>query len=172
MQLVRKAQRRNQNVSFFSNISLRTLEDQGFFGEFLDFMRDNRNLAGQLIFEMTQDDLEKMRPGTRRNLENLAAMGFRLSMDQVRDLNLDYAGLEELGVRYVKLEADRMRDSLPDDAAVAEMHRFRSRLDRFGMNLIVEKIESEGALKELLDFRLEYGQGYLFGEPRLSREGG
>ncbi len=172
VQLVRKAQRRNQNVSFFSNISLRTLEDQGFFGEFLDFMRDNRNLAGQLIFEMTQDDLEKMRPGTRRNLENLAAMGFRLSMDQVRDLNLDYAGLEELGVRYVKLEADRMRDSLPDDAAVAEMHRFRSRLDRFGMNLIVEKIESEGALKELLDFRLEYGQGYLFGEPRLSREGG
>ena len=38
-----------------------------------------------------------------------------------------------------------------------------------GVNLVVEKLESEAVLLELLDFQVDYGQGYLFGEPRLSR---
>jgi cyclic-di-GMP phosphodiesterase TipF (flagellum assembly factor) len=34
---------------------------------------------------------------------------------------------------------------------------------------VVEKIESEAMLVELLDLGIDYGQGYLFGEPRLSK---
>ena len=41
--------------------------------------------------------------------------------------------------------------------------------DRHGMDMIVEKIESEQQLLDLLDLRIDYGQGYLFGEPRLAR---
>ena len=41
--------------------------------------------------------------------------------------------------------------------------------DRHGIDMIVEKIESEDELLELLDLRIDYGQGYLFGEPRLAR---
>jgi cyclic-di-GMP phosphodiesterase TipF (flagellum assembly factor) len=35
--------------------------------------------------------------------------------------------------------------------------------------MIVEKIEHDSDLVELLDFEVDFGQGYLFGEPRLSR---
>ena len=34
----------------------------------------------------------------------------------------------------------------------------------------VEKIETEKQLVELLDFNIDYGEGFLFGEPRRSDE--
>ena len=42
-------------------------------------------------------------------------------------------------------------------------------VDRHGMDLIVEKVEKESDLLELLDLRVDFGQGYLFGAPRLTR---
>jgi cyclic-di-GMP phosphodiesterase TipF (flagellum assembly factor) len=42
-------------------------------------------------------------------------------------------------------------------------------LDREGLDLIVEKIEDERQVVELLDYEIDFGQGFLFGEPRLSR---
>jgi cyclic-di-GMP phosphodiesterase TipF (flagellum assembly factor) len=38
---------------------------------------------------------------------------------------------------------------------------------RHGIQLIAEKIESEAKLLEVLDLDVDYGQGYLFGEPQL-----
>ena len=46
----------------------------------------------------------------------------------------------------------------------------KRRLDRAGIDLIVEKIETEQMLLELLDYNIDFGQGYLFGEPRKSQE--
>ena len=43
-------------------------------------------------------------------------------------------------------------------------------MDVAGVDLIVEKIETEQMLVELLDYDIDFGQGYLFGEPRLSQD--
>jgi cyclic-di-GMP phosphodiesterase TipF (flagellum assembly factor) len=43
-------------------------------------------------------------------------------------------------------------------------------MDSAGIDLIVEKIETEQMLVELLEYSIDFGQGYLFGEPRLSKE--
>jgi cyclic-di-GMP phosphodiesterase TipF (flagellum assembly factor) len=42
-------------------------------------------------------------------------------------------------------------------------------LRRQQIDLIVEKVEDESLLIELLDSDVDYGQGYLFGEPRPAR---
>ena len=171
IQLVRKVQRRNQNTGFFCNVSPRTLEDRNFFLQFVEFMNENAGLAQNLIFELPQDSYDTMGPDMAHNLEALAEAGYRLSMDQVRDLDLDFARLQELGVRYVKIGADRIAEWLQRPETADSVRRLRGRLDRFGMNLVIEKIEGEDVLVEVLDTRADYGQGYLFGEPRLSREG-
>ena len=64
-------------------------------------------------------------------------------------------------------------DSLPchvsDVQQSIDAAEIKKWLDRDGLDLIVEKIEDEKQLVELLDFGIDFGQGYLFGEPRLSR---
>ncbi len=42
-------------------------------------------------------------------------------------------------------------------------------LSRFGIDLIAEKIESEGTVVDLLDYEVKFGQGYLFSPPRPVR---
>ena len=42
-------------------------------------------------------------------------------------------------------------------------------VNQHGMDLIVEKIEKESVFLELLDLRADFGQGYLFGAPRLTQ---
>jgi cyclic-di-GMP phosphodiesterase TipF (flagellum assembly factor) len=46
------------------------------------------------------------------------------------------------------------------------MRALKGALDREAMDLIVEKIETEEMLLDLLDLNIDFGQGYLFGEPR------
>jgi cyclic-di-GMP phosphodiesterase, flagellum assembly factor TipF len=46
---------------------------------------------------------------------------------------------------------------------------FSDLLGRFGIDLIAEKIESEGTVVDLLDFDVRFGQGFLFSPPRPVR---
>ena len=46
---------------------------------------------------------------------------------------------------------------------------FSDLLGRFGIDLIAEKIESEGTVVDLLDYDVRFGQGFLFSPPRPVR---
>lgn len=52
-----------------------------------------------------------------------------------------------------------------------DLEGLRRELDRANIDLIVAKVERESDLIEILEFRVDYGQGFLFGEPRSSRDG-
>ena len=170
VQLVRKSQRRELNFAFFCNISRYTLMDTSFFPEFIDFMERNAGLASSLIFEFTQADLAIHDRGTERNLAQLSDLGFRFSVDGVTSLDIDVESLIQRRISFLKIDATTALETLQDADASLQLHRMKRALDRAGINLIVEKIEEEEQLIELLDYGIDFGQGYLFGTPRLSRE--
>ena len=43
-------------------------------------------------------------------------------------------------------------------------------LARSEIDLMVDRIEEERDVVEILDFDVDFGQGYLFGEPRQPRD--
>jgi cyclic-di-GMP phosphodiesterase TipF (flagellum assembly factor) len=47
---------------------------------------------------------------------------------------------------------------------------FAELAQRYGVELIAEKIESEREVVDILDLNVSYGQGHLFGEPRAIKE--
>jgi cyclic-di-GMP phosphodiesterase TipF (flagellum assembly factor) len=165
IQLLRKIRQRNLELGFVCNISQHTLSDRGFFRDFIGFMQDNAELAASIVFEFPQRAIVAIGDNLRRDLDALARLGFRFSLDQVTDLDLDIDALAARSFRFVKIEAGRL---LAPDSGVdpAELKR---RLDAKGIDLVVEKIETEAMLVEMLDLNIDFGQGYLFGEPRLSR---
>ena len=168
VQLVRKTQRLNQNIGFFCNFSAYSLTDGHFFNNFVEFMRDNRALAPNLIFEFPQSAIVNRDAEMEEQLKLLASLGFRFSMDQVSSLNLDYDDLMAQHFKYIKVEAGTLLAELISPTTSIAIEDIKRVFDRHGMDLIVEKIETEPALIELLDFRIDFGQGYLFGEPCLS----
>jgi cyclic-di-GMP phosphodiesterase TipF (flagellum assembly factor) len=170
VQLVRKSQRRKLNFAFFCNISKYTLEDTSFFPEFIEFMQDNTELAENLIFEFGHADLLAQDRYITSNLGQLGELGFRFSVDRVEDLNLDVDELISRRVSFVKVGATTALNTLENSDEALQFYRIKHALERAGIELIVEKIEKEEQLVDLLDYGINYGQGYLFGTPRLSRD--
>lgn len=171
VQLLRNRHNRNSNIGFFCNISPHTLADTRFFNQFITFMTENSKLAPYLIFEFSHATVANQDDEIRRQLARLAALGFRFSLDQISTLNLDYAALAEQHFKYVKIDAETLLREIPQPSTDIDLQDFKRALERQGIDLVVEKIETEDVLREILDFQVDYGQGYLFGEPRTSLGG-
>ncbi len=151
--------------AFFCNITSLTLNDPKFMGDLVEFIAQNRDLAPRLVFELGQRDLAAMSAETLPVLGGLSSLGCRFSMDQVKSVSFDYAQLDVRRIRFIKIEAALVLRELREEGGLRRLKRMKAELDTNGIDLIVEKIESEKQLLELLDLEIDYGQGFLFGKP-------
>jgi len=169
VQILRKISRKNNEVGVFCNISARSLSDSDFFEQFIEFMGENRELAGTIVFEFAQDAFDDLGPVEIANLAALVDLGYRFSIDNVTRLDLDGASLSRHGVRYVKVDAATLMN--PPRTASAHIHAadLAAFLARHGITLIATRIESESQVVDILDYDVKFGQGNLFAPPRLVR---
>ena len=170
IQLVRQTRREQPNILFFCNISNKTLTDIEFFTDFIDFMANNTQLASSLVFEFSQQTIEDSTFEIQTNLKRLAGLGFRLAVDQLKDLNFDLSTLSSKGFKFIKIDAHLLHEVAKGEDALINMNSLKGAMDRQAMDLIVEKIETEEMLVELLDLKIDFGQGYLFGEPKAVKK--
>jgi cyclic-di-GMP phosphodiesterase TipF (flagellum assembly factor) len=178
VQIVRRLAKQDRKVGIFCNISLGSLRDESFFPQFLDFLSDNKDMAGGLIFELGQSAFEQRGSVEARNMAKLADIGFRFSLDKVHNLDLDFQDLARADVKFVKIAAQTLVDELVEmdgrltlktlkDIQAAD---YASLTRRYGVEVIAEKVEAERQVVDVLELDIAYGQGHLFGEPRAIRE--
>ena len=178
VQIVRKLMKQDRRIGIFCNLSPAALADEHFFPQFLDFMRENRDLAGSVIFEIPQDAYENRTSIEARAMSKLVDLGFRFSIDRVTNTEIDLPDLERSGVRYVKVAAStlveqvinrglRPRSAITREIAAADIAAV---FQRYGVDLIAERIEAEDTVLEVLDLDVPYAQGHLFGAPRAIKE--
>lgn len=151
--------------AYFCNITSLTLNDPKFMGDLVEFIAQNRDLAPRLVFELGQRDLASISADALPVLGGLSSLGCRFSMDLVKSISFDYAQLEARRIRFIKVEAGLLLRELKDSGGLRRLKRIKTELDANGIDMIVEKIESEKQLIELLDLDIDYGQGFLFGKP-------
>ncbi|MCC2112501.1 MAG: EAL domain-containing protein, partial [Hyphomicrobiales bacterium] len=160
---------RNRGLGMFCNIALESLADHDFFQEMGGFLEANRELADSLILEFRQKTVRGMSPVEIEGLGALAQMGYRFSIDNVRDLKTDFHDLADRGFRFVKIRADMLLRDWSKSGSDIHAADFVNLLSRYGMEMIVERIETETTVVDLLDFDVRYGQGNLFSIPRPVR---
>jgi cyclic-di-GMP phosphodiesterase TipF (flagellum assembly factor) len=169
VQVVRRLTAKNREIGLFCNIAADTLIDSASFPQFSEFMEANRALAAAIVFELAQSTVRAMGPIEQESLAALAQLGFRFSMDRVTDLKIEPRELAARGFRFVKVPATLLLARAATTASDIHPADFSDLLGRFGIDLIAEKIESEGAVVDLLDFDVRFGQGFLFSPPRPVR---
>lgn len=166
IQVIRRLGPRRPEMRFFCNISSVSLNDKDFFPQFVDFMLDNHELADRLVFEFSQQDVERQHNKVWQSLASLGKRGFRFSMDNVDTLNHDLSDLAARYFRYVKLTPEL----LLNDNIDIDRNDIKQAYLRYDIEIIVEKIETDPVLVEILDCGITRGQGYLFGEPSISSD--
>jgi len=172
VQIVRRLAAKHREVGVFCNISGDTLTDAEFFPQFLEYMHHNRDLAPHIVFEFAQDAVTKAGAKGEENLAYLASLGFALSLDHVETLAIDFARLKNVGFRHIKIRAQVLTHGMSGAQASVAAEDLKQLLERHGLNLIAERVEDEKTVVQLLDYGVDFAQGYLFGEPRAVREDG
>ena len=178
VQIVRRLAKQDRRIGIFCNISLTSLRDETFFPQFLEFLNENRDLSGALIFELGQDAFGTRGSVEARNMAKLADLGFRFSLDKVTSIDFDLQDLHRSDVRFVKIGAGVLLEQLlniegkPALKFLKDIHAgdYAALLARYGIEVIAEKIENERQVVDVLEVEIGYGQGHLFGEPRPIRD--
>ena len=170
VQMVRKALKKDLSVKFFCNLSLATLRDKMFLESFVEFLASNAALAPNLIFEVEYQAIHEEDPFTIAALKRLALQGCHFSVDHVPNLvGVDFDRLRKYAVQFLKVDIHLLLEALQQQNAPLSVRAFKEHASRNKMDVIVTKIEEERDLLEILDYQFDYGQGYLFGKPRLNR---
>jgi len=153
----------------FCNISPATIFDVDFFTRFTDYLDANDDLANRLVFEFTYPAVEMMHERVKKNLRAIADRGFSFSVDHIRRFDLNWSALREQNFRFVKASgALLLNESCKGDIGAARIKAFKKALLENEIDLIVEKVEFEAQMPQILSMGIDYGQGSLFGSPRLA----
>jgi cyclic-di-GMP phosphodiesterase TipF (flagellum assembly factor) len=170
VQVVRRLMTKNRDVGLICNIAAATLADAEYFPQFVEFMEANRALAPALAFEFPKAAYRAFGLKESEALSTLMSLGFRFSLDNVADLKFEPHDLADRGFRFIKVPATLLLGH-GAGASASDIHPadLTGLLGRYGIEMIVEKIEDEATVLDLLDLDVRYGQGHLFSPPRPVR---
>lgn len=167
LQILRDRRDEVEDISYILNITSATLHDTGFMNDLITFLSQFRSLSPRLVFELPLHEIEVADKNLLALLEGLTQLGCRFSVDQVRKRRIDVGLLKSRHIHFLKLDAGWLLRESKQENGAAKIQKLKKQVDRSGLQLIVEKIERDSELRELLEYGIDYGQGYLFGKPDL-----
>ena len=166
VRVLRRLQTKTKDVGVFCNISAQTLADREVMAQIIDFAEANQMLAPVLTFELAHPSIRTMGSRENENLSRLTDLGFKLSVDHVADLRFDARELADRKCAWMKIPASVLLGRTQQATSDIHPADISGLLSRNGIELIVEKVESEANVVDLLDFDVKFGQGNLFSPPR------
>jgi len=166
-QVARLLEERRKAGSVFSTFSGQSLDSDEFLAAFADTYESQSGLAQQLVLTFAQSDVRGFRGPQWDMLDEMRELGFRFALRAVTDLDLDFEALAQVGFAFVKLDADVFLEGLPAPGAVLPAADICRHLGGFGLALVVEHIDDEAKRARVQATGVAFGQGRLFGGPRL-----
>lgn len=166
VQLIRRMQTRNKEIGVVVNLTGATLTGGTDFTALVEFLSANSALSESLIMEISQGAYAQMGPLEFESLNAISQLGFRFSLDQVRDLRIDAKALSDRGFRFVKTPGETLLSMASEGRSDIHPADLSDLLKRHGLSLIADRIESESTVIDLLDYDISYAQGFLFAPPR------
>lgn len=161
--------RRGRTGEFFSAVDGEALSDRQFSEDVDTIIGGDPALASRLVLAFSQADVRGLTPAQLFTLDSIAALGFRFSVEDIFDLDMDFELLARRGFVFAKLDAEVFLSGLPIGTTRVPAQDICRHLGKAGLALIVGKINDETARAKILGFGAVLGQGLLFGSPRPVR---
>jgi cyclic-di-GMP phosphodiesterase TipF (flagellum assembly factor) len=161
--------RRGRTGEFFSTVDGEALMDEQFGSDIDTITAGDKKLAARLVLAFSQADIRGLTPGQLKTLRSIADLGFRFSIEDITDLDMDFAELAAQGFTFAKLDAEVFLKGLPTGTGLVPSADICRHLEHSGLSLIVGKINDENARVKIVGFGAALGQGALFGSPRPVR---
>ena len=152
------------------NLSARQFMHRGLIESIRRIVSDTGIDPALLEFEITETALMQHGSQTLETLEQISAMGIRLSIDDFGTGYSSLAYLKRFPVHKIKIDRAFVRDlesSGEDRAIVAAIMALAGSLQ---LSVVAEGVETEAQLALLRSHGCDFAQGYLFAKPAAAAE--
>lgn len=159
---------RYPQIKLSINVSGTTAGDHSWLQSFINYVRENREVAERMTVELTETAALHAFEENVRFVTRLRDMGCRVAIDDFGAGYTSFRNLHNLRVDMVKIDGEYVKNlsASPDNQLFV-----RTLVDlakNFQLDTVAEWVGSEQDAEMLTDFGVDYFQGYYFGEPSLS----
>jgi diguanylate cyclase (GGDEF)-like protein len=159
---------RHENIKLTINVSGTTAGDQSWLQSFINYVRENREVAERMTVELTETAALQGFEENARFVTRLRDMGCRVAIDDFGAGYTSFRNLHNLRVDMVKIDGAYVQNlsESPDNQLFV-----RTLVDlakNFQLETVAEWVGSEADAKLLAGYGVDYFQGFYFGEPDIS----
>ncbi|MEK9971405.1 MAG: EAL domain-containing protein, partial [Ferrovibrio sp.] len=167
VEMLSERRRQGDRIDVAVNLSGHSLESAVFMAALREILADDPGLRSQLIFEITESTQITNLVHAANAVRQLRDDGHSVCLDDFGAGAASFPYLQALEVDYVKIDgayvkALQIAGQTRDQAILKGMVWLCKEL---GIGTVAEMVETEDQARLLLDFGIDYGQGYLFGYP-------
>ncbi len=158
-------QARGSILQLSVNLSAWMVDQPGLISNISEVVRRRNFDCSQITFEVTETFSMANREIAKRNLLDLRAMGFRLSIDDFGTGQASLAYLSEIPSDEIKMDrrfVQAIVGSIRDRAIVANTVQLAHAL---GQTIVAEGVEDRATLDVLRTLGCDLAQGYFIGKP-------
>jgi diguanylate cyclase (GGDEF)-like protein len=160
----------HENIKLSINVSGTTASDQSWLQSFINYVRENREVAERMTVELTETAALQGFEENARFVTRLRDMGCRVAIDDFGAGYTSFRNLHNLRVDLVKIDGDYVKNlsQSPDNQLFV-----RTLVDlakNFQLETVAEWVGSEEDAQLLHTFGVDYFQGFYFGQPDVSPE--
>ena len=128
--------------------------------------------ASSLKIEITESEMMKTPEAVSKVLADIKSQGIDTCLDDFGTGYSSLSHLQQLAIRYLKIDQSFVRRLGTDDDALAIVKTIIALAHQLGRHVIAEGVETAEHLVILRSLGCEYGQGYFFAKPLLPDEAG
>jgi diguanylate cyclase (GGDEF)-like protein len=157
----------HKNISLAVNVSGTTAGDPSWLQSFINYIYENRTVAGRLIVELTEtaalEDFEK----STQFISKLRDMGCKVAIDDFGAGFTSFRNLQMLRVDMVKIDGAYVKGLTQSPDNQIFVRTLVDLAKNFDLKTVAEWVGSAEEAELLSSFGIDYFQGYHFGEPVL-----
>ncbi|CUA98150.1 bifunctional diguanylate cyclase/phosphodiesterase [Thiomonas bhubaneswarensis] len=121
-----------------------------------------------MVIEITERQLIGDAEAVRKLVQPLIDFGFQLAVDDFGSGYSSYLYVLKLPVKYLKIEAELVREAAHSPRAQAMVRSINSMAHELGILTIAEGIEDQATAEAMRHIGVDWGQGYYWGRPEIS----
>jgi EAL domain-containing protein (putative c-di-GMP-specific phosphodiesterase class I) len=154
------------------NLSGRSIGDPSITKLIETVIRDLELDPSKLTIEITETALVQDMEAARAFTDRLERLGCALALDDFGTGYGSFTYLKHLPVQYIKIDIDFIRE-LPRNHADRRIVRSIVGIAKgFGIKTIAEGVEDEETFKLLVEYGIDYAQGYHIDRPAPAKQNG
>ena len=152
------------------NVSGRSIEDPVFRRALLRLLGDNPQTRPYILFELTESMALRDVSATNEFIQKLRVAGHKVCLDDFGVGASAFEYLRAIEIDLVKIDGSYVQSALQNRKSGHFLRAIVSLCRDLGVATVAEMVEEEAHVRFLIDSGLDYGQGYLFGNPAAELE--